>query len=522
MASFTAIDNVTKEKVTFDWTGDKPPTDSDIQDVFDEKRIKSQTITSVEASVNFFDNLNKLATIQGKKDISIGVIENMANLVTTTFGVPAAGFAGLFTLPFGLDRASNVVEKIQEATTFNPKTTTGKSIQNVISAPFRALGAVGGFAGEKIAETGRPNLAATVDTAITGAPAIIAGGKILGRATGISQKLALDRVNRNLSVVIDRSINKAIKPTSGRKETFGQIQQFRNKARVAVKEVIANKENLILTDEAGLPATGLPKSLNQFSQAIEQTKSKIFVEYDALAKQAQGAGVLIDLKPLSIELNNILKSEVLRDFSPETIKYAQGRLETLVRRKTQEVRDTGIVDAYGKPVTSEITKETGRGFYTAVETQEAIKLLNQSLDNFYKNPTPDMMGKAYVDAMIANNLRTFLDNTISRITNQNYQGLKNRYGALRTVEKDVTKRALADARKDVKGLIDFTDVFSGFHVMRGLLKADPATVSAGIISKAISHSVKVLNDPNRMVKNMFKDAEVFIDKIEKLQRSQPQ
>ena len=75
-------------------------------------------------------------------------------------------------------------------------------------------------------------------------------------------------------------------------------------------------------------------------------------------------------------------------------------------------------------------------------------------------------------------------------------------------------RSIIDARRNNKGLLDFTDVFSGYHIIRGVLTAEPVSVAAGIGSRVISAYYKMLNNPNRIVKNMFSDVETSMGRME--------
>jgi hypothetical protein len=166
--------------------------------------------------------------------------------------------------------------------------------------------------------------------------------------------------------------------------------------------------------------------------------------------------------------------------SPETIAYAKQRQTAL----------------------------SGKQFSPA-EVQDMIKMLNQSEKAFYSNPTPEMQGKAYVDSLIANNLRHSLDGAIESSTGWEYQPLKRKYGALRMLETDVTKRAIVDARKNIRGLVDFSDIFSGSQVVQGLTSGNMSMMLSGGVSRGIASAIKWINDPNRIVKSMFQKAEKY-------------
>jgi hypothetical protein len=408
------------------------------------------------------------------------VAETAAEMVTSTYGVPLSGLAGLFALPLGLEKAEGVMEATQKALVYKPQTESGQQLSGAATYPIQKLESVGEAAGETLSEFGYPNLAAAAHTAIVGAPAVLGAKTAIGKSpTRVPAVL-----DKKINSAINKGINKAIRPSVVGKRTSTQAKGYYDKARTAVQEIVKNKDNMTLLDSQGNVSKGLPKTLNEFSQAIEQTKRNVFSEYDALAQEAGRQGIKIDLDKSASKIKPVIKNKVLEDFSPETIEYASKRIESL----------------------------QGRAEYTALETQEAIQLLNQSMEKFYRDPSPQLKGQAFVDSLIANDLRKQLDTSISKATGKNYQGLKKKYGALKTIEKDVNHRAIVDARKNNKGLIDFSDVFSGHQIISGMLRADPAAMAGGAAAKSVSSYFKMLNDPNRIVKTMFSDVEKISNK----------
>lgn len=303
--------------------------------------------------------------------------------------------------------------------------------------------------------------------------------------------------------IIETGINKGIRPGVEGNRTFHQAKTYMDKAKTAVQTIVDNKNNLALTDEFGETVNKLPENLREFSQAIDQTKRNIFTEYNAMAKDAGQAGASINLNPIGGELNKVVNSKVLNDIAPETVNYAKQRMKALVEKKITVQNDTGLLDYKGNKIISEKQTTTGRGKYTADEAQEAIQHLNNSLEAFYKNPSYDTASKAYIDSLIANRMRSALDDVIEKTTGAGYQGLKNKYGALKSIERDVNRRAIVDARKNVKGLVDFSDIFSGGEIVRGLLTLNPGAVGMGAASKSIAWLYKFKNNPNTIVKKMF-------------------
>lgn len=391
-------------------------------------------------------------------------LEFAAHMMTSTIGVPVSGLAAIAALPFGLDAANSALEATQRFTIYQPQTDAGQELTNDLLKPFEMVENAGEYVGSKLAESGHPTAGAVADTMVTASPALL-GAKGVFK----NRKYRKQYVQR-----VEHGINKAVRPPVTKKELHSQRKKYMKNARTAVDEIIQNKNNLKLIDRDGNTYTGLPRTLDEFSQAIEQTKHGIFKQYDSLASAADVAGAKVQMNPIVRELNGILDNRVMQTMSPETIKYANARQQALLNKS-----------------------------FTATETQEMIQMLNQSQKAFYQNPTPQMQGRAYVDSMIANNLRVGLDAAIDRATGVAYQPLKRKYGALRMLETDVTKRAIVDARKNIRGLIDFSDVFSSHQLVYGMFSGQGASMAAGVTTKGVASWIKWINDPNRIVKNTF-------------------
>lgn len=441
--------------------------------------------------------------------------EAFANYVSKEFATVASGYTGLaagaapgvdeeggvYNLPgtaglmdpsprkFDLDKAQKALEVTQEGLTYEPRTEGGKIISKAIEAPFEVVSKpiqkFSGYLGGKAEEAGGPEAGALTETVVQGVPVVVA--TLLGIKGGktLTPTRAAIRADRRISNMINTGINKSVKPSTAGKKTAAQVAKYKKRAREAVISITENLDNLKLIDEAGMPVSGTPKNLKQFSQAVEQTKRLIFEEYDNLTKQANKKGIEISPDSAIKELETVVKRRDLIDHAPATVRYAQKKIEAL--------------------------REGGS--YTALEAQNSIRTLNQSKDNFYANRTSQNAGKAHVDALVANHIRRELDKAIKAATGKEYQALKNKYGSLSEIEADVTKASIRDANKSKAGLVDFTDVFTSFHIAEGLFKLDPATMAAGAAARGAKNYIKFLNDPNRRIKNMFSGVEKNLGKL---------
>jgi hypothetical protein len=282
---------------------------------------------------------------------------------------------------------------------------------------------------------------------------------------------------------IRQSYEKAVRPTVVGKSTSPQLVQAQTQARSAVDSIVGNKGNLVYRDESGVEIGKgeLPKNLEQFADAISQTKESIFAKYDAMAQAAGQQGAHVNLSPVVQELQKIANDRVVQTVRPGVAKSASDMAENFAKARA----------------------------FSALDTQRAIQNLNESLKAFYKNPTYEVVGNAGLDALIANQLRTGLDRAIESATGPGYQALKNQYGALRSIEKDVVHRSIVDARQAAGGglLGRLGDIASGEEVIRGVLTLNPSAFARGVALKGYTSTLKRLRDPNRAVRRMFDVAE---------------
>ena len=347
----------------------------------------------------------------------------------------------------------------------NPRTPEGAGVDKLLESKSTAqkVGKAGAFATELFLPTPKTGVAAKVGKAV--AP-------VLPQRLGQSE----EAFNRALN----EAFEKAVKPTIVGRKTADTAKRYQNSTIDAVNTIIENKPNLKFVSDEGEEATArLPQSLKEFSSAIEQTKKGIYSQYDALAQQAGKGGATIDLVPISDELDAVIGNEALRISHPEAVSYAKALKDRLVQ--------AGQID----------TKTA----------QDLIQNYNNSLEAFYRNPTFDAASRAAIYAGIVRSMRKQLDTVIESTTGSQYQALKNKYASLKAIESDVLKRANIDARKNQKGLVDFTDIFSGGDIVSGILSLNPAQFAKGVAQKGFAEYIKLRNNPNRTIRLLFEKAE---------------
>jgi hypothetical protein len=258
-----------------------------------------------------------------------------------------------------------------------------------------------------------------------------------------------------------------IKPRRARRDPPMQRRQ-------AISDIVSNRNTLQFTDPTGkVIAMGrLPESIDEFLQAIDQTKIKLLGEWDYLSQTGATSGAQVDLAPVIKSLRRIIADDpsIIRD-DPEVAKRAA---DTAERYET-------------------------RGTILPLEAQRELFILNQNLRGYYQNPVP----AASVDEKTAEVLRDQLDKTIENTRAPAFRTLRARYGALRAVENDVNSAAQRIANQPGSGQMTYGTLLSlGADLVTGNARA----VSAGLASKALSEFATRRADPNEVIKRMFRTA----------------
>jgi hypothetical protein len=300
----------------------------------------------------------------------------------------------------------------------------------------------------------------------------MAGAILGGVAGGIPSTAALR--TPNVDNLIKRNLNTAIRPTVAGKNVASDISKYEDKGIGVVKQIVQDAR------ESKVP---VPQTLEEFASSIENLRGKVFKKFDALAQQAGEQGATVRLKPIISELDEVITNPVVKDLAPDVVAFANEQKQTFINR----------------------------GNYSTQQAQEAIAILNAQLKAYYEGRATGISEmKAKAMAGVATKLRNALDDTIERYGGDNYQELKNQYGQLKALEKDVVKRTVVDKRKNPHGFFDLSDMFSASKLVTGLLRAEPSTAAAGGAMLAVKRFLKMGNDPNKIIQKMFHNVDKYM------------
>ena len=277
---------------------------------------------------------------------------------------------------------------------------------------------------------------------------------------------------------IDSLYSRAIKPSTVGRDTTLQ-------RRSAISDIVQNKPELHYTNELGEVASSahLPETVAQFGQAIDHSKSKLFNEWDELARASGDAGGRVDVSGVVRELRAKAADPVLQRQMPNAAKYAEDL--------------AGRYEATGALMPSEAQRE--------------IASWNRQLDAFYKNPSSEGTGIAGVNETVARVLRQGLDEAVEATVTPGYQSLKTRYGSLSAIEKDVDRATRRISNREPGGglLGRGANLLATEEIARGAITGNMKAVGTGAAVKAWAEYMKWRNAPNRAIKELFKTAEKY-------------
>jgi hypothetical protein len=472
--------------------------DTEISDYYDQQK-KAPQAQGVPQEKGFFSKVGDAASVRaGNVDSwrAPVVLGQAAGFANDTAMAALEGIYGM--LPEG------VRDKVKTIVSDALASETGQSLAGVAQ---KGADKYQNFKGKnpELAKDieGYANMAGVIPltkgAAIAGG-AVKEGAKIAGKETaaiaGDVGRMLVPPVqgalDQELNGIVKKGFLKGIKPTVVGKDTAPKVANYYSKATEAVKSIVENKGNLKIVDAAGTVNAKLPETLNETSQAVSQSKKIIFDQYDSMKASAGQGNSTVLLNDLVTDIERIAKDRVIIQNAPEVAAYAKSK-----------------ADAFRNIA------------YTPAEAQDAIQIYNSKLEAFYKNPDYSNAAKTAIDDRIAKYLRKGLDDLVEGEVGPGYQDLKNKYGSLKAIEKEVNHRMIVDERKNPMGFFDGLNAFTGYEAIRGVLTMQPEVLMAAVGAKGIQNWMKKMNSPDKYIREMFQGAERNLTKQELLRQGNP-
>lgn len=357
---------------------------------------------------------------------------------------------------------------------FSPQTPIGKGLVIQEAAMRGVLPSAIGLA-EDILTNPADVLTAVAGDLFGGTKVGKSFGKFMGKARTFKAS-----ADKQLIKAVDKPFKKAIgikvkgKPTASR--TTKQIE----KTRDAVKTILENKQTLQFTDELGRPIQKLPESVTEFSQSIEQTKNVVLKQLDNLTTTTGESGARVSPKKAIKIIDDFINNEAIQRTNPSAIKQAQALKQSIGTERM-------------KPSTA----------------NEMVRIWNDEGGAFFRGQTTSDPKIIALKGKLATGLKESLIESVEGATGSQFRLLRNKLGSLLSIEDDVGRKAISIMNKQSKkgAIPQITDVFSNAQIARGVLTANPGDIVAGATQKATLAMIKRANNPDRIIRKMFTNAD---------------
>ena len=296
----------------------------------------------------------------------------------------------------------------------------------------------------------------------------------------VTNKTAWQVINK-LDKKIENDFISAIKPTNMWKSAWEQ-ERYRAKSRQAIMTLTMNKDNLKLVNEFGETVKNkLPNTVHQMNDSVSQVKGQLYRQYNEIAEEA-GASAQVNLNPIIKELEQLKLDRRIKDL-PNS-KQLNAYVDELIAGFSEEGAKRNVLDV-----------------------QAVKQSYNKRLDSFYKNPDLNSFNNSTVDALVNNLLGKQLDSTIESAAGKQYAILKQQYGALSTIEKDVAKASAREFKKAGQSFVDYSDIFSAWDISGALVSWNASYLAKGGTQFFLKEWYKKINSADTKIANVFKNSE---------------
>lgn len=286
-------------------------------------------------------------------------------------------------------------------------------------------------------------------------------------------------------------IAKSIKPTVKWKQSQTDYNKFIDDTMDVWNFMSKNKGLLQYTDEAWDVVNGkLPTTMKETRETLWNLKKTIFDTYNSIAQEAWDKGARVNLTKVVEWLDEKLNDVAQNIGNPNTKNIIKKYKEAL-KQYTDEAWTLSIEDA-----------------------QKITQIYNQKLNAFFKNPNMNDVHENSIIAQINKGIKDGIDESIETaftdainkwsVKAQEYQKLKSMYGKVKTIEDEVAKRALVEARKNAKGLWQqVIDSLAGGELTEALLTANPIGMAKAWTMNLISKWYNYINSPDTNIRKLF-------------------
>lgn len=306
-----------------------------------------------------------------------------------------------------------------------------------------------------------------------------------GKAVDTSSRgITNPTVNPAANQAILNAYNAIVQPTQGKFTSPAKLNSYNTQAVSAMKTINdwSDITGVNLTNKSmGMVPTS---NRSDLLDAVQKTKQAIWDNVDSTAKNASMAGATVDMGKVAGDIiAPLLQNPSILRQRPDLIPFLNSTLKTY--------SDSGNI--------------------SIDEAQSDLKILNDDIGKYMRSSNPNDASVGAVKLAISQNMRGQMDIAIEDHLGQTgYQQLRNQYGALSSVESDITKAAARQAKGPTGLAHPMLDVMSGVDVGKALINAvsgNPvgAAKEAGLagIYQAVKGGIDYMRSPDVKIAGMF-------------------
>jgi hypothetical protein len=399
-------------------------------------------------------------------DVLDAVIEPVMTMGSSALITPVAGLAGLGTAAargLGLTDSmpGDVVRQVQEAGTYQPRTTAGQVGTEVVSYPFEKLTQGADWLGQKAADaTGSPAVGAAVNTAAQ----VVAPTAIFRGAKGIKGRLDGNRGAPDINGAVaprEATPSAAVAAKTERPPRLARVSEEPVPTRAELAE--AARAAYKKADEAGVVVSD--NSLKGLKTRIVSLSKKEGIDKDL---HPDSSAVLRRITQAKGELT-LTELETLRKVAKDaqgSIKPADKRIASMiVDELDQYIDNLSDVDVVAGDATKAKALKEARSLYSRAKKSEVIEELMQRAQD---------SASQFSGSGLENSIRT------------QFRGLAKNKKQMRmfTAEEQAAIRKVANGGP-VENVMRFVGKFAPTGVVSGVLSGGAGAMIGGPLGAAL-------------------------------------
>ena len=321
----------------------------------------------------------------------------------------------------------------------------------------------------------------------------------MGKAANVVE-LGLKRIPAQLEKDLKNTVT-AYLPKTGIKATSvknqGAIQAFNDASTKAVGYIAENKGELGVLDKDGNEILTHPTNADEFSQAVQGAKKKIWGEKIQPLLDKVG-NPKFSTKPITDDLEKIIDpsnknfSSIQRHF-PDAI----GEIKRLI-------------DSYKE-------MGEGKGLMGFEQLEPELQTINNKLKVLKKGVNEKLGADDQALLTAAGHLRNIEDKMVQGIEGggEGIKEAKKTWGALKHIEERVASKANSiSGKKYSQGFLGhgYLGAVSTLEMIGGVVSGSSSLGVTGLATRAVAVASSITKDPNHIIKAMFKKAGKIVEK----------